>query len=140
MATMKDFTNAAVSSTTDTTVTLVRKRVVYDEMLITREEFNKLNKQIESSGGYEDEIGFEVTNQLIPEEKLRKGFVDLGNDNYITSDQWYHFSEMDDFSYDDTEYIAFPGDVTSFTDDALGFMFTNQPWGEVGERIEEATA
>tara|TARA_A100001388_G_scaffold243398_1_gene200685 strand:+ start:133 stop:552 length:420 start_codon:yes stop_codon:yes gene_type:complete len=139
MATMKDFTNAAVSSTTDTTVTLVRKRVVYDEMLITREEFNKLNKQIES-GGYEDEIGFEVTNQLIPEEKLRKGFVDLGNDNYVTSDQWYHFSEMDDFSYDDTEYIAFPGDVTSFTDDAVGFMFTNQPWRGIGERIEEATA
>ncbi len=136
---MKDFTNAAVSSTTDTTVTLVRKRVVYDEMLITREEFNKLNKQIES-GGYEDEIGFEVTNQLIPEEKLRKGFVDLGNDNYVTSDQWYHFSEMDDFSYDDTEYIAFPGDVTSFTDDAVGFMFTNQPWRGIGERIEEATA
>ena len=139
MATMKDFTNAAVSSTTDTTVTLVRKRVVYDEMLITREEFNKLNKQIES-GGYEDEIGFEVTNQLIPEEKLRKGFVDLGNDNYVTSDQWYHFSEMDDFSYDDTEYIAFPGDVTSFTDDAVGFMFTNQPWRGIGERIEKATA
>ena len=135
---MKDFTNAAVSSTEDTMVTLVRRRTVFDEMLITREEFNKLNEKIESDDDYE--IGFEVVNQLIPEKKLRKGFQDLGNDNYVTSDQWYHFSEMDDFTYDETEYIAFPGDVTSFTDDALGFMFTNQPWGEVGERIEEATA
>ena len=135
---MKDFTNACVSATTDTMVTLVRRRVVFDEMLITREEFNKLNEKIESDDDYE--IGFEVVNQLIPEENLRKGFTDLGNDSYVTSDQWYHFSEMDDFTYEDTEYIAFPGDVTSFTDDALGFMFTNQPWGEVGERIEEATA
>ena len=135
---MKDFTNAAVSSTEDTMVTLVRRRIVFDEMLITREEFNKLNEKIESDDDYE--IGFEVVNQLIPEENLRKGFTDLGNDSYVTSDQWYHFSEMDDFTYDETEYIAFPGDVTSFTDDALGFMFTNQPWGEVGERIEEATA
>ena len=135
---MKDFTNASVSSTEDTMVTLVRRRVVFDEMLITREEFNKLNEKIESDDDYE--IGFEVVNQLIPEEKLRKGFQDLGDDNYVTSDQWYHFSEMDDFTYDETAYIAFPGDVTSFTDDALGFMFTNQPWGEVGERIEEATA
>ena len=135
---MKDFTNAAVSSTEDTMVTLVRRRTVFDEMLITREEFNKLNEKIESDEDYE--IGYEVVNQLIPEGKLRKGFQDLGDDNYVTSDQWYHFSEMDDFTYDETEYIAFPGDVTSFTDDALGFMFTNQPWGEVGERIEEATA
>ena len=50
------------------------------------------------------------------------------------------FQRWDDFSYDDTEYIAFPGDVTSFTDDAVGFMFTNQPWRGIGERIEEATA
>ena len=135
---MKDFTNAAVSSTEDTMVTLVRRRTVFDEMLITREEFNKLNEKIESDDDYE--IGFEVVNQLIPEENLRKGFTDLGNDSYVTSDQWYHFSEMDDFTYDETEYIAFPGDVTSFTDDALAFMFTNQPWSEVGERIEEATA
>ena len=135
---MKDFTNAAVSSTEDTMVTLVRRRIVFDEMLITREEFNKLNEKIESDDDYE--IGFEVVNQLIPEENLRKGFTDLGNDSYVTSDQWYHFSEMDDFTYEDTEYIAFPGDVTSFTDDALAFMFTNQPWSEVGERIEEATA
>ena len=138
MATMKEFTNAAVSSTEDTMVTLVRRRVVFDEMLITREEFNKLNEKIESDDDYE--IGFEVVNQLIPENKLRKGFQDLGNDSYVTSDQWYHFSEMDDFTYEDTEYIAFPGDVTSFTDDALAFMFTNQPWSEIGEIIEEATA
>ena len=135
---MKDFTNAAVSSTEDTMVTLVRRRVVFDEMLITREEFNKLNEKIESDDDYE--IGFEVVNQLIPEKKLRKGFQDLGNDHYVTSDQWYHFPEMDDFTYDETAYIAFPGDVTSFTDDALGFMFTNQPWGEVGETIQEASA
>ena len=135
---MKDFTNAAVSSTEDTMVTLVRRRIVFDEMLITREEFNKLNEKIESDDDYE--IGFEVVNQLIPEKKLRKGFQDLGDDNYVTSDQWYHFSEMDDFTYDETEYIAFPGDVTSFTDDALAFMFSKYPWGEVGERIEEATA
>ena len=62
---MKDFANASVSSTTDTTVTLVRRRVVYDEMLITREEFNKLNEKIESDDEYE--IGYEVVNQLIPD-------------------------------------------------------------------------
>ena len=138
MATMKDFANASVSSTTDTTVTLVRRRVVYDEMLITREEFNKLNEKIESDDEYE--IGYEVVNQLIPEKNLRKGFQYLGNESYVTEDQWYHFSEMDDFTSMETEYIAFPGDVTSFTDDAIGFMFENQPWQGVCERIEEATA
>ena len=135
---MKEFTNASVSSTQDTYVTLVRRRVVFDEMLITREEYNKLNETIVSQDDYE--IGFEVVNQLIPEENLRKGFQDLGNDHYVTSDQWYHFPEMDDFTDDETAYIAFPGDVTSFTDDAIGFMFTNQPWGDAGERIEEASA
>ena len=43
---MKDFTNAAVRDTTDTTVTLVRKRVVYEEKVISREEFNKLNERL----------------------------------------------------------------------------------------------
>ena len=115
MATMKDFANAAVSTTTDTTVTLVRKKVVYEEKVISREEFNKLN------------------------ERLEKTWNDEGYEEFYPSDiEGFEDIDFPDFTDGETGYVAFPGDVTSFTDDAIGFMFSNQPWSNYGV-IEEAT-
>ena len=112
---MKDFTNAAVRDTTDTTVTLVRKRVVYEEKVISREEFNKLNERLAKSLNDEDEEFYPCDIE---------GFEDI---------------DFPDFTDELTGYIAFPGDVTSFTDDAIAFMFDHQPWSNYGV-IEEATA
>ena len=113
---MKDFTNASVRATTDTTVTLVRKRVEYEEKVISREEFDKLN------------------------ERLAKSYNDEGYEEFYPSDiQGFEDIDFPDFTDEETGYLAFPGDVTSFTDDAIGFMFTHQPWSNYGV-IEEASA
>ena len=113
---MKDFTNAAVRETTDTTVTLVRKRVVYEEKVISREEFNKLN------------------------ERLAKSYNDEDYEEFYPSDiEGFEDIDFPDFTDEETGYLAFPGDVTSFTDDAIGFMFTHQPWSNYGV-IKEASA
>ena len=93
---MKDFTNAAVRDTTDTTVTLVRKRVVYEEKVISREEFNKLN------------------------ERLAKSYNDEDYEEFYPSDiEGFEDIDFPDFTDEETGYLAFPGDVTSFTDDAI---------------------
>ena len=113
---MKDFTNAAVRDTTDTTVTLVRKRVVYEEKVISREEFNKLN------------------------ERLAKSYNDEDYEEFYPSDiEGFEDIDFPDFTDEETGYLAFPGDVTSFTDDAIGFMFTHQPRSNYGV-IKEASA
>ena len=116
MATIKDFTNTSVSSTADTMVTLVRKRVVYEEKVISREEFNKINERLAKS--YDDEDYEEFYPSDI------EGFEDI---------------DFPDFTNELTGYVAFPGDVTSFTDDAIAFMFEHQPWSNYGV-IEEAEA
>jgi hypothetical protein len=95
-------------------VTVVRRRVVYEEVVMSKDEFNKMN-------------------QLI------KG-VDIENDD----DFYLNQLKMDDIQFPDftdeqTEYIAFPGDVTSFTDDAIGFLFDNQSWTCAYESVKLAS-
>ena len=95
--TMKDYTDYVVKQCDgDNTVTLVRRRTVYEEKVVTIEDLNeKLSEEM-----YASEI---------------QGFESIG---------------FDDFEDEETKYIAFPSDVTSFTDDAIGFMFQNQPWSD----------
>jgi len=97
---MKDYTDYVVKQCDgDNTVTLVRKRTVYEEKVVTIEEYLNLNEKL-SEEMYASDI---------------KGFESIG---------------FDDFEEEETKYIAFPSDVTSFTDDAIGFMFQNQPWSD----------
>ena len=101
--TMKDYTDHVVKNCDgDNTVTLVRRRVVYEEKVVSRKEYEELNKKLTERGTefYASEI---------------QGFESIG---------------FDDFEDEETKYIAFPSDVTSFTDDAIGFMFQNQPWSD----------
>ena len=97
---MKDYTDYVVKQCDgDNTVTLVRKRTVYEEKVVTIEEYLDLNEKL-SEEMYASDI---------------QGFESIG---------------FDDFEEEETKYIAFPSDVTSFTDDAIGFMFQNQPWSD----------
>ena len=98
--TMKDYTDYVVKQCDgDNTVTLVRRRTVYEEKVVTLKEYIDLNEKL-SEEMYASEI---------------QGFESIG---------------FDDFEDEETKYIAFPSDVTSFTDDAIGFMFQNQPWSD----------
>ena len=97
---MKDYTDYVVKQCDgDNTVTLVRRRTVYEEKVVTLKEYIDLNEKL-SEEMYASDI---------------QGFESIG---------------FDDFEQEETKYIAFPSDVTSFTDDAIGFMFQNQPWSD----------
>jgi len=95
-------------------VTLVRRRVVYEELVMSKDEFDKMNQII--------------------------GRVDIE-----TEDDFYlNQLKMDDIRFPDftdeqIDYIAFPGDVTSFTDDAVAFLFENQPWTCAYESVSLAS-
>lgn len=88
-------------------VTVVRRKVVYEELVMSKDEFEQLNNNPDEDFSYNDlnmtDIGFEdITNESI-------------------------------------EYTAFPGDVTSFTDDAITFMFEDVIWSESFEQIQIAS-
>jgi hypothetical protein len=97
-------------------VTLVRRRVVYEELVMSKDEFDKMNQII--------------------------GGVDIETED----DEEFYLSDLKmedigffDFTDEQTEYIAFPGDVTSFTDDAIAFLFENQPWTCAYESVKIAS-
>jgi hypothetical protein len=95
-------------------VTLVRRRVVYEQLVMSKNEFNKMNQLLEG--------------------------VDIETDD----DFYLNQLKMDDIQFPDftdeqTEYIAFPGDVTSLTDDAIGFLFEDQPWTDPYESVRLAS-
>ena len=90
-------------------VTIVRRRVVYEEVVMTKDELNEMNQCIQND---EDFISF---------------------DELEMQDVGFGFSDLE------TEYIAFPGDVTSFTDDALTIFFENKVWTESYEPIQIAS-
>jgi hypothetical protein len=90
-------------------VTLVRRTVSYEELVVTKQEFEEFNQKIKNN---EDFCLFEL--------------------------------EMDDaqcidLSIEETQYTAFSGDVTSFTDDAIAFMFTDVVWTDSHELLNLAT-
>lgn len=89
-------------------VTVVRRRVVYEEVVLTKSEFNNMN-------------------QLIKDDE------DFSFDELEMQDVGFGFSDLE------TEYVAFPGDVTSFTDDALTIFFENKVWTESYEPIQIAS-
>jgi hypothetical protein len=97
-------------------VTLVRRRVVYEELVMSKDEFDKMNQII---GGVdietEDDDDFYL-NQLKMDDIQFPGFTD-----------------------EQIDYIGFPGDVTSFTDDAIAFLFENQPWTCAYESVKIAS-
>ena len=45
-----------------------------------------------------------------------------------------------DFVSEETQYTAFPGDVTSFTDDAIAFMFDEVYWTDSYETVKIAAS
>lgn len=82
-------------------VTLVRRRVVYEELVMTKSEFDLMN---EKNKNWNEDEEFYLS-------KLE--MKDIG---------------FPDFTNEQTEYIAFPGDVTFCTDDAIALLYPNQEW------------
>ena len=91
-------------------VTLVRRRVIYEEVVMSKNELKKLNKAVRKQ---EDEF---------PLDELEMKDI-----------------QFPDFTGEQVEYIAFPGDVTSFTDDAIAFLFKNQPWTDLYNPVQLAS-
>lgn len=91
-------------------VTVVRRRVVYEEVVLTKDEFNEINRCIENDVDF---ISFDELDMK-----------DIGFPCFVA---------------EETEYTAFPGDVTSFTDDAISFLFENKVWSESYEPIQIAS-
>jgi hypothetical protein len=91
-------------------VTIVRRRVVYEELVVSKEEFNKMNKQLKAE--WNDDFYLDGLDM-----------VDI------------NFPDLADM---ETTYTAFPGDVTSCTDDAIAFLFVDQKWTESHEPIQLA--
>ena len=73
-------------------VTLVRRRLALEEVVITKEEFEKLNKDVKTS-----------------------------SDFYWSQLDWKD-AQWHDYCEEQTYYSAYQGDVTSFTDDIVSFM------------------
>jgi hypothetical protein len=96
-------------------VTVVRRRVVYEELVMSKDEFDKMNHEVNN---YHEETG---------EYGVYLSELEMSD------------IQFPDFTEEKTEYIAFPGDVTSFTDDAIGFLFQNQPWTDAYEPVKLAS-
>ena len=81
----------------DNLVTLVRRRFVLEEVVITREEYNNYSKK-----------------------------VDDENEEFDDNFSWKHLNwknaQWEDYEWENTYYSAYEGDVTSFTDDIVAFM------------------
>lgn len=86
-------------------VTLVRVKTVIEEVVVSREEFDQLNEKIEDD--------FEFTWDQLE-------WKDAG---------W------DDYSMETTVYCAYEGDVTSFTDDIVCFMYPDAQWVHNTDKI-----
>jgi hypothetical protein len=96
-------------------VTVVRRRVVYEELVMSKDEFDKMNRSINNR--FEESCEYEF---YLSELKMK----DIG---------------FPDFTDDETLYTAFPGDVTSCTDDAIAFLFKNQSWNDGYEPVTLAS-
>jgi hypothetical protein len=96
-------------------VTVVRRRVVYEELVMSKDEFDKMNRSINNRDQESCEYEFYLS-------ELKMDDIDLP-----------------DFTEYETLYTAFPGDVTSFTDDAIAFMFKNKEWTDSYEPVTLAS-
>ena len=92
-------------------VTLIRRRVVYEELVMSKEELAQMNQKIVNDDG----------DFCLCEMKMN----DIG---------------FPDFVSEETQYTAFPGDVTSFTDDAIAFMFDEVYWTDSYETVKIAAS
>ena len=87
------------SASDDNLVTLVRRRTILEEFVMTRKEFDQMNKNV------------------------KKDECDWGQI------EWQD-AQCEDYCNEETMYTAFPGDVTSFTDDCVAFLYPNAKWGD----------
>jgi len=97
------------SASDDNLVTLVRHRMVLEEFVMTRKEFNKMNK------------------------KIKTGECCWSNDIEWKDAQW------EDYCEEQTTYTAYPGDVTSFSDDCVAFLYPNAKWGDCSDVLKSAS-
>jgi len=93
------------AASNDNLVTVVRHRIILEEVVMTREEFNTMNENVKNEESCWNEIEWQDA-------------------------QW------DDYCEERTTYTAFPGDVTSFTDDCVAFLYPEAEWVECFETVK----
>jgi len=93
------------AASNDNLVTVVRHRIILEEVVMTREEFNTMNENVKNEESLWNEIEWQDA-------------------------QW------DDYCEERTTYTAFPGDVTSFTDDCVAFLYPESEWVECFETVK----
>ena len=91
----------------DQKVTLVRRRIVYEELVMSKKQFEQMNN--------------------------------CEDDDFYLNELEMKDIEFPDFVEEETRYTAFPGDVTSFTDDAIGFLFEDYEWTDAYEPVRLAS-
>jgi hypothetical protein len=82
-------------------VTVVRRKVTLEEVIMTIQDFNDMNSKVQS------------------EE----------HDEYWNHLNWED-AQTHDYNLEETDYTAFAGDVTSFTDDCVAFIYPNINWSK----------
>jgi hypothetical protein len=87
-------------------VTVVRKITSFEEVVMTKKDFMKLNKELKDPEGYCYKI-----------EELRESMYDIG---FVTAPS----------GIAPDQFTAFVGDITSYTDDML--FVSNPQWSEDG--------
>lgn len=90
-----------VATNNDDVVTLIRRKVTLEEVVISREKFDQMNQALEND--------------------------DIEDEQYWTDFDWKD-AEWEDFTIENTMYTAWSGDVTSCSDDCVNF-YDNQ-WFE----------
>lgn len=88
----------------DNLVTVVRQRIILEEIVMTKDEFNQMNEDVENEESYWNELEWKDA-------------------------QW------DDYCEEQTVYTAFSGDVTSFSDDCVAFLYPEKQWVSCYETV-----
>ena len=90
---------------TEQLVTVVRQRLVLEEVVISLEEFNNYNRDIRYGETY-------------------------------WSDLHWEDSQFPDYCEEQTYYTAYEGDVTSFTDDCVGWLSPDDVYSSCSDQLE----
>tara|TARA_B100000214_G_scaffold300030_1_gene230229 strand:+ start:41 stop:382 length:342 start_codon:yes stop_codon:yes gene_type:complete len=93
---------------TEQLVTVVRQRLVLEEVVMTQEEFNNYNNNI--------------------------GLV-TGNETYWSQLNWED-SQFPDYCEEQTYYTAYEGDVTSFTDDCVSWLSPDDVYSSSYDKLK----
>ena len=72
---------------------------------------------------------------VVSQEKFNQLNEQVKNEELYWNELEWEDAELDDFCEEKTTYCAYEGNITSFTDDAVAFMYPDAEWVECFEPI-----